>query len=262
MNAIGYQGIFEAAGHKLNDIGGVMLWKINAAFPSVVWQVYDWFLQTNAGYYFMQNACEPLHIQLNLSNMKVVILNRKYNTAPSLTAQVQVFDADSKSVFKEEAFFSLGPSEVKEATSLSDVLGKTKGIAFVVLNLKNSAGKVVSHNVYWLSSDGDYKPINNLTDASVSVTVLKSDKLKAETRWTIQVNNPGDKIAFFIRPQVMIGNEEVLPSFWSGNYFTLAPGENKTLTVSCPDAKIGSGKPNLKVSGWNVKMQENSLNLK
>jgi hypothetical protein len=262
MNAIGYQGIFEAAGHKLNDIGGVMLWKINAAFPSVVWQVYDWFLQTNAGYYFMQNACEPLHIQLNLSNMKVMILNRKYNTAPSLTAQVQVFDADSKSVFKEEAFFSLGPSEVKEATSLADVLGKTKGIVFVVLNLKNSAGKVVSHNVYWLSSDGDYKPINNLPDASVSVTVLKSEKLKTETRWTIQVNNPGDKIAFFIRPQVMIGNEEVLPSFWSGNYFTLAPGENKTLTVSCPDAKIGSGKPNLKVSGWNVKMQENSLNLK
>ena len=64
MNAIGYQGIFEAAGHKLNDIGGVMLWKINAAFPSVVWQVYDWFLMPNAGYYFMQNACEPVHIQL------------------------------------------------------------------------------------------------------------------------------------------------------------------------------------------------------
>ena len=35
-----------------------------------------------------------------------------------LTAQVQVFDIDSKSVFKEEAFFSLGPSEVKETTSL------------------------------------------------------------------------------------------------------------------------------------------------
>ena len=262
MNAIGYQGIFEAAGHKLNDIGGVMLWKINAAFPSVVWQVYDWFLQTNAGYYFMQNACEPLHIQLNLSNMKVIILNRKYNTEPSLTAQVQVFDADSKSAFKEEAFFSLGPSEVKETTSLADVLGKTKGIVFVVLNLKNSAGKVVSHNVYWLSSDGDYKPINNLPDASVSVTVLKSEKLKAETRWTIQVNNPGDKIAFFIRPQVMIGNEEVLPSYWSGNYFTLAPEENKTLTVSCPNAKIGSGKPNLKVSGWNVPEQKLALNIK
>ena len=92
MNAIGYQGIFEAAGHKLNDIGGVMLWKLNAAFPSVVWQVYDWFLQPNAGYYFMQNACEPVHIQLNLSNMKVTILNRTYNQAPGSDSTGQVFE--------------------------------------------------------------------------------------------------------------------------------------------------------------------------
>ena len=65
MNATGYQGIFEAAGHKLNDIGGVMLWKLNAAFPSVIWQVFDWYQEPNAGYYFMQNACEKLHVQLN-----------------------------------------------------------------------------------------------------------------------------------------------------------------------------------------------------
>jgi len=68
---------------------------------------------------FHAKCLRTLHIQLNLSNMKVMILNRRYNQAPSLTAQIQVFDFDSKSVFKEEAFFSLGPSEVKETTSLS-----------------------------------------------------------------------------------------------------------------------------------------------
>jgi exo-1,4-beta-D-glucosaminidase len=41
LNADSYRGIFEAVGHKLNQTGGVMLWKLNAAFPSVVWQVYD-----------------------------------------------------------------------------------------------------------------------------------------------------------------------------------------------------------------------------
>ena len=56
MNAMGYQGIFEAAQHKLRSNGGVMLWKLNAAFPSVVWQIYDWYLLPNAGYYFMQKA--------------------------------------------------------------------------------------------------------------------------------------------------------------------------------------------------------------
>jgi len=65
MNATAYQGIFEAAGHRLTETGGVMLWKLNAAFPSVVWQIYDWYLQPNADYYFMQNAVEPVHAQFN-----------------------------------------------------------------------------------------------------------------------------------------------------------------------------------------------------
>ena len=139
MNAIGYQGIFEAAGHKLNDIGGVMLWKINAAFPSVVWQVYDWFLQPNAGYYFMQNAVEPVHIQLNLNNLDVLVINRTYKPMPDLVAQVDIFSLDSKSLFHTEKRISLQATDVQQAVSLSKALKGAQGVNFVVLNLKNNA---------------------------------------------------------------------------------------------------------------------------
>jgi hypothetical protein len=262
MNAIGYQGIFEAAGHKLNDIGGVMLWKLNAAFPSVVWQVYDWFLQTNAGYYFMQNACEPLHIQLNLSNMKVMIINRKYKPAPALIAQIEVYSTESKSLFKEEAFFNLGPSEVKETTSLNSIREKNEGILFVVLNLKDNDDRIISHNVYWLSSDGNYKAISNLPETSVTVKLLKQGQSKSDKKYTISVTNNSGKLAFFIRSQLMAEGEEVLPSYWSGNYFTLAPSESRMLTVSCPLAKLNGMVPDIKISGWNVNEKEISTDLK
>jgi hypothetical protein len=259
MNAIGYQGIFEAAGHKLNDIGGVMLWKLNAAFPSVVWQVYDWFLMPNAGYYFMQNACERVHIQLNQANSKVTLINRTYNSVPNLTAQVEAFDINSKSLYKEEAYTNLGPSEVKETSSLASVLEKAKGIVFVDLNLKNTEGKVISHNVYWLSKDGDYKSLNDMTETSVKVSVSNELKGKNENSWTVRIDNKSDKLAFFIRPQIMIGGEEVLPSYWTGSYMTLAPSETTTVTVSCPVQELDSPTPVLKVSGWNVKDQEINL---
>ena len=255
MNATGYQGIFEAAGHKLNDIGGVMLWKLNAAFPSVVWQVYDWYLQTNAGYYFMQNACEPLHIQLNLNSLKVTILNRRYKQESNLTANVEVFDTGSKSVFKEEAYFSLGPSEVKETTSLTAALENTKGISFVVLNLKNSAGKTISHNVYWHAPKNDFKSLSELPETTLSATLLKQEKGKSETKWTFRVINNSDKLAFFIRPQLTVNSVEVLPSFWSANYFTLAAGESTTVSVSCPQLKLQGINPVIKITGWNVKEQ-------
>ena len=259
MNAIGYQGIFEAAGHKLNDIGGVMLWKLNSAFPSVVWQVYDWFLQPNAGYYFMQNACEPVHIQLNLNNLDVLAVNRTYQPVPGLIAQAELFDMNTKSLFHEEKAVSLSATDVKQTMSLAQVLKSVNGVKFVVLNLKDRTGKVISHNVYWFSKDEDFKSLNDMPETSVQVRVVEEDISKSEHKWTVQIANQSNKLAFFIRPQLILDEEEVLPSFWSGNYITLAPSETTTLTVSCPVQKIGTSIPVIKVSGWNVKQQEVKL---
>ncbi len=259
MNAVGYQGIFEAAGHKLNDIGGVMLWKLNAAFPSVVWQVYDWFLMPNAGYYFMQNACEPVHIQLNLANKRVTVLNRTYVKMPGLISQVDVYDLNSKALFHENKNVSLDATDVTETTDLSKLLAGTKEIAFVVLNLKNKAGKVISHNVYWLSSNNDYKLVNKMPETTVSVTRLNDEKGKNDRTWTFKITNSSDKVAFFIRPQLMSGGEELLPCYWSGSYFTLAPSESTTVTVTSPLENLKKANPVLKVSGWNVPVNEMQL---
>jgi len=260
MNAMGYQGIFEAAGHKLNEIGGVMLWKVNSAFPSVVWQVYDWFLMPNAGYYFMQNALEPVHLQLNLNDFNVLAVNRTYLPLSGLTAQVEIFNLDSKSLFHEEKSFPLSATEVKEVFSVSSELTKLKGVNFVVLNLKNTARKVISHNVYWLSDNSDFKSLNEMQKTKVDVKVLASIKGKDATTWTIQITNPTKKMAFFIRPQLIAGGEEILPSYWTSGYFTLAPSETTTVSVSCPAIKITGKKPIITVSGWNVNQQDIKIN--
>jgi len=256
MNAVGYQGIFEAAGHKLNDIGGVMLWKINAAFPSVVWQVYDWFLLPNAGYYFMQNACEPVHIQFNPVNKKVTVLNRTYKPVSNLIAVADVYNIESKSIFHESSDINLGPTDVKETISLEKILGSSKGVTFIVLRIKDGTGKVISHNTYWNASDSDYKPLNEMGKTTVNASIIKTESGKINNKWTVRITNPSDKIAFFIRPQVMAGGKEVLPSFWSESYFTLAPYESITINVTCPLASLGNSVRSLKVSGWNVEEKE------
>ena len=252
MNAVGYQGIFEAAGHKLNDIGGVLLWKINSAFPSVVWQVYDWFLMPNAGYYFMQNACEPIHIQLNINDLKVMVLNRTYKRADGLIARIDLFGLDSKSLFHEEKNISLSTSDVKEVSSLSNVPMEARGVNFVVLNLTDSSGRTISHNVYWLSKDGDFKQMNQMQKTAVEAKVITGTKSKSEKTWIIQITNTSKTIAFFIRPQLLFDGEEVLPSFWSANYFTLAPSETTKVSVSCPSIQLNGKNPVIRISGWNV----------
>jgi hypothetical protein len=57
----------------------------------------------------------------------------------------------------------------------------------------------------------------------------------------------------------MSEGEELLPCFWSGSYFTLAPAESTTVTVTSPSANLSKGMPVLKVSGWNVMAKEIKL---
>lgn len=252
MNAAGYQGIFEAAGHRLNEIGGVMLWKLNAAFPSLVWQVYDWFLVPNAGYYFMQNACEPVHIQLNTKDLNVEYINRTYKPEKSLTALIEVFDKESQSVFHYSEAVELSSTEVKESLSLADVLKGNEGVSFVDLNLKDLHGNTVSHNFYWMAANKDFKSLDDLPASLVTVQVVDVSDRSNEKRWAFRFSNSSNRIAFFINPQLFSGDEEVAPSFWSDNYFTLAPNESVTATVGCPPEAVSDDTVVLKVSGWNV----------
>ncbi|NQV35570.1 MAG: hypothetical protein HQ515_22945, partial [Phycisphaeraceae bacterium] len=50
VNAESYRAMFEAVNHACDRTAGVILWKTNPAWPSVIWQLYDWYLCPNAGY--------------------------------------------------------------------------------------------------------------------------------------------------------------------------------------------------------------------
>ncbi len=262
MNATGYQGIFEAAGHKLNEIGGVMLWKLNAAFPSVVWQVIDWYNEPNAGYYFMQNALETVHVQLNALDYNVIVLNRTYQPVSKLTVTADVFDLNSKLLSHEAKEISLAATDVQELFSISKVLAENHDVNFVVLNLKDAKGKVISHNTYWLASDNNYKDLSELPKTKVLATILKSEKGKKETTWTVKFSNPSKQLAFFVHPQLLVEGNEVLPSYWSANYFSLAPGETMTATIAVSSSQLNRNKPELLVEGWNVDGIKIPINLK
>ncbi|HXB93844.1 MAG TPA: glycoside hydrolase family 2 TIM barrel-domain containing protein [Puia sp.] len=252
LNAGGYRAIFEAAGHKLNETGGVMLWKLNAAFPSVVWQVYDWYLEPNAGYYFMQRACEPVHIQLNLDDSAVAVVNRTYLRKPDLHFEAEVVAMTGASLFKQQGRVSLDTTDTKEVLSLKEILGKTNGVSFVLLRLRDDQGKILSQNVYWMSPGHDFSELRKMPSTRVQATVLSSEKKEGYDSWTIRFSNSSDRLAFFLNPQVIAGGEEVLPSYWSDNYFSIPAGQSLTVKVSCPTAVMAGQTPQLRVEGWNI----------
>ena len=53
----------------------------------------------------------------------------------------------------------------------------------------------------------------------------------------------------------MKNGEEVMPSYWSNNYFTLAPRESTSVVVGAPIDKLGGILPTILIEGWNIEKQ-------
>jgi hypothetical protein len=232
-----------------------MLWKLNAAFPSVIWQVYDWYLEPNAGYYFMQRACEPVHIQLNLDDSVVAIVNRTYQRREGLHYEAEVVGMTGRSVFKQEGRADIDTTDAKEVLSLRSVLASTQGISFVLLKLKDATGATLSQNVYWMSPGHDFADLHAMPSARVKVAVTPAGTRDGYSHWTIRFTNASSELAFFLNPQVIADGEEVLPSYWSDNYFSIPAGQSVTVKVSCPRTVLGSRTPQLRLEGWNIERQ-------
>jgi exo-1,4-beta-D-glucosaminidase len=68
------------------------------------------------------------------------------------------------------------------------------------------------------------------------------------------LENPSKSLAFFVTLKVRKGakGEEILPVVWEDNYISMLPGEARELTATYRSSELGSEKPVVEVSGWNV----------
>jgi len=70
----------------------------------------------------------------------------------------------------------------------------------------------------------------------------------------VKIKNPQKNLAFMIHLALTkgAGGDEITPAYWGDNYFSLFPGEEKTIKVRYNKVDQGSGPAVLKVDGWNV----------
>jgi exo-1,4-beta-D-glucosaminidase len=246
VNAGCYRAMYEAANHRMWDITqGVLIWKINSIWPTVVWQIYDWFLNPTSAYYFTQKALEPIHIQLNEHDFTVSVINTQYKELKDYSVSVKVLDFDLNTKWEKEETFSMGENQYKELFKLPQIKGLTP-VYFVKLELKDRQGKTVSDNFYWFSTkpEPDFRQLSKLKPVDLKMDTQTVDE-DTEYLVKVEVENASDRLAFMNRLMVCKGEggEEVLPTIWSDNFFTLLPGEQKLLTASVAKADLNGKKP-------------------
>jgi hypothetical protein len=83
--------------HMWEDASGLMTWMSQSAYPSMVWQTYDYYYDLTGAYWGAKSACEPLHIQWNPVNNSVKVINTSGKEA-ELTAEAAVYNMDGSLV--------------------------------------------------------------------------------------------------------------------------------------------------------------------
>jgi hypothetical protein len=90
-----YEGWLD---HMGEDASGLMTWMSQSAYPSMVWQTYDYYYDLTGAYFGARKACEPLHIQWNPVNNAIKVVNTTHNDENDLTATAELYNLDGKVV--------------------------------------------------------------------------------------------------------------------------------------------------------------------
>jgi hypothetical protein len=253
INAENYRAIFESVNQARERVAGVILWKTNPAWPSVIWQLYDWYLRPNAGYYYTKRACEPLHIQFNIDNQVVSVINNHLESKYDLLAAVEVYSPNMEKIWSKKVKINLGPNTSKDVFRTEIPAEFKEDIYYVELQLRDNINELLSENFYWLAENDDLTSLSALPEVKLKVEIKKEETDK-RILGKIRLTNSSDDLAFFVNPSICKGSEgaEVLPSFWSDNYFSVLPGNTKELKVEFQKSDLEGKEAFLKLDGWNI----------
>jgi hypothetical protein len=254
FNYVNHRAIFEGFNqHLWSPNSGRMLWMTHPSWPSNMWQIYSSDYDTQASYYGVKKACEPLHIQLDLSNDTVSAVNATREDAPGLTAHAVVYSLEGLKLAQHDQPLDLKANGVQPLFPLSLADSYVHGkVALVELELTDSTGQTISRNIYWRAArEEDYRELSSMPQQPLTTSYTRH-KDATETTYDVSVTNTGMRPVLELKLTLLNSqsHQRILPAYYSDNYVSLLPGETIHLSVKTPDGVAQNGV--FDVRGWNV----------
>jgi hypothetical protein len=240
--------------HSDKGAAGLIIWMSQSAYPSMVWQTYDYYYDLTGSFWGAKSACEPVHIYWNQNDDRIRVVNTSGKAVHDLHAKAIIYNMDGTQKAEQKADVDSSPSAVADCFKL-EFPAELSSVHFIKLVLSDGAGKPVSENFYWRGAKYlDYTALNTMKAVKLvttSKTAGSGDAITIEA----DITNPADSatVALAIRPKLVKpeSDEQVLPVHQSDGYFSLVPGETRHVTLEYNPADAGHGNPRLVVECWN-----------
>jgi mannosylglycoprotein endo-beta-mannosidase len=237
-----------------NRYSGMLVWKSQNPWTALRGQLYDIFLYQNAGFYGYKHASQPLHVQLNLDDTTLCVINSTPKERKDLSAKTVIYNMHGKILSSKAVSLTVLANSVTDTMEL--FFPKDEGpLYFVKMTLSNTnTNSLLDENLYWISTiRGDYSKLNELAEAEISVLVNRPSNNRA----SVEIRNNGMETSFFMKGVIkeLETGEQVLPVYMEDNYFTLFPGERKIFEIDMYNLNIDMSITSLvfEIDGWNLK---------
>jgi len=149
LNYVEHRAIFEGMNaHLWAPNSGRMLWMTQPAWPSNYWQILSHDYDTQASFYGVKKACEPVHVQLDLSNYGVTVVNTTPDTLKGLTVVANAYSLENKPLLRNEQKLDIAADSAVDGSKLELAPLFSNGVLLVKLELKNADGKLLSAKPY------------------------------------------------------------------------------------------------------------------
>ena len=249
-----YRALMEGhLAHMWDWYTGVIIWKTQNPWTALRGQMYDCYLDPNAGLYGLRHANEPLHVMCNPANNMLMVVNHTFHPYHDLMVQARSFNPEGKDSLIFQWLVEIGPATVQKIDSIRTVSGRIVSPqgGFLNLRLLNASQRVLSENLYWLpDTSGKHTGLEHMAQAEVRAEARKV----GEGRIDVRIDNPpGGPLAFFNRISLVDRKtkKRILPVYYSDNYVSTLPGEKTNITIEyLPDAS--SADAMVSIRGWNV----------
>lgn len=253
MNLETHKAMVEGfVGHLWTKNSGRLFWMTHPSWPSNAWQLYSSDMDTHAAYYGAKSGAEPVHIQLNLKDNRLMVINTTRGDLPGLKARIRVTDLAGRTILQHEQDVA---AAANSATPLAEValapLMAGGGMVLVSLELTDKAGAVLSRNFYWRGRDAAaYRALGTLAPTKLAITARAAALEGSDRTISVELANTGKTPAIAIKLTVLDkAGARVLPAYYDDNYVSLLPGERRTVSVRVPAGAVPAA---IGVRGWNA----------
>ena len=249
VNYEGYRAMYESRSWNRK---GLVIWMSHSSWPSLVWQTYDYYFCPTGGYFGAKKGSAPLRIQWNPVLEKAEAVNDNFGDLEGAKAILQVLDSKGGEVFRREDNLDIKDDSTLPLAKMdvdSTLLGKVYYHKFRI----EKDGKVLADNFYVQSRDGgSLEELKALPKAKVTLSV-KTRKSGESWILTASLKNTASTPALMLTLDLLTSDgDEVLPVIYEDNYFSLMPGEEKTVRITCKVEDTRGGKPYLEMTGFNL----------